>query len=236
MKILEVEDLVSGYGDVDILNGVSIHIEKGEIVAIIGPNGAGKSTLMKTIFGLLKPRHGRVLFKGANITGLRPDRIVNLGMGYVPQRDNIFPSLTVYENLEMGAYILEDKAKVDEALQTVYKLLPVLEERRKERAKNLSGGEQQMLAIGRAMMLSPAALLLDEPSAGLAPTLVEALFDKIIEISRGGTAIAIVEQNARKALSIADRGYVLDMGKNRFEGPGKELLDNEEVKKVYLGG
>ncbi|MFQ5816060.1 MAG: ABC transporter ATP-binding protein [Candidatus Hydrothermarchaeaceae archaeon] len=236
MKILEVEDLVSGYGDVDILNGVSIHIEKGEIVAIIGPNGAGKSTLMKTIFGLLKPRHGKVLFKGANITGLRPDRIVNLGMGYVPQRDNIFPSLTVYENLEMGAYILEDKAKVGEALQTVYKLLPVLEERRKERAKNLSGGEQQMLAIGRAMMLSPAALLLDEPSAGLAPTLVEALFDKIIEISRGGTAIAIVEQNARKALSIADRGYVLDMGNNRFEGPGKELLDNEEVKKVYLGG
>lgn len=236
MTILEVEDLVSGYGDVDILNGVSMHLEEGEIVAIIGPNGAGKSTLMKTIFGLLKPRHGRVLFKGEDITGLRPDRIVKLGMGYIPQRGNIFPSLTVRENLEMGAYLLEDKGGVTEALDRVYELLPVLKERRKQRAKNLSGGEQQMLAIGKAMMLSPATLLLDEPSAGLAPTLVDAIFDRIIEISRRGTAIAIVEQNARRALAVAHRGYVLDMGKNRFEGKGGELLDNEEVKRLYLGG
>lgn len=236
MKILEAKNLVSGYGDIDILNGVSMYLEEGERVAIIGPNGAGKSTLMKTVFGLLKPKQGRVLFKGRDITGLKPDRIVKLGMGYVPQRDNVFPSLTVRENLEMGAYILEDKVEIGEALGTVYNLLPVLQERRKEKAKNLSGGEQQMLAIGRAMMLRPEALLLDEPTAGLAPTMVDALFDKIKDISISGTSVAIVEQNARKVLSVADRGYVLDMGRNRFEGAGKALLDNEEVKRLYLGG
>lgn len=236
MKILEAKNLVSGYGDVDILNGVSMYLEEGERVAIIGPNGAGKSTLMKTVFGLLNPKRGRVLFKGKDITGLKPDRIVKLGMGYVPQRDNVFPSLTVLENLEMGAYILEDKAEIGEALSTVYNLLPVLQERRKEKAKNLSGGEQQMLAMGRAMMLRPEALLLDEPTAGLAPTMVDVLFDKIKDISISGTAVAVVEQNARRALSMADRGYVLDMGRNRFAGAGKALLDNEEVKRLYLGG
>jgi ABC-type branched-subunit amino acid transport system ATPase component len=236
MKILVAKDLVSGYTDVDILNSLSVYLEEGERVAIIGPNGAGKSTLMKTMFGLLKPKQGRVLFKGKDITKLKPDRIVRLGMGYVPQRDNVFPSLTVLENLEMGAYILENAAEVGEALSTVYNLLPVLHEKRNEKAKNLSGGEQQMLAIGRAMMLRPEVLLLDEPTAGLAPTMVDALFDKIKDISMSGTSVAIVEQNARKALSVADRGYVLDMGRNRFEGTGKELLGNEEVKMLYLGG
>jgi len=236
MRVLEVVDLVSGYGDVEVLRGVSLYLEEGEIVAIIGPNGAGKSTLMKTVFGILKPMRGRVVFKGSEITGLRPDRIVRLGMGYVPQRQNIFPSLTVLENLEMGAYIVEDGDAVEEALSGVYNLLPVLRDKRREKARNLSGGEQQMLAIGRAMMLRPEVLLLDEPSAGLAPGLVDALFDTIRDISLAGTAVAIVEQNARKALSTAHRGYVLDMGRNRFEGPGSELLENEEVKRLYLGG
>jgi ABC-type branched-subunit amino acid transport system ATPase component len=236
MKILEVEDLVSGYGDIDILNGVSIHVKKGEIVAIIGPNGAGKSTLMKTVFGLLKPKKGRILFNGSDISGLKPDRIVKLGMGLVPQRDNIFPSLTILENLEMGGYILNDKPDIVESLGAVYNLLPVLKKRRKERARNLSGGEQQMLAIGRALMLRPVALLLDEPSAGLAPTLADSLFDNIKEISLSGIAVLIVEQNARKVLSKAHRAYVMDMGINRFEGEGSELLDNAEVKRLYLGG
>ncbi|RMF89518.1 MAG: ABC transporter ATP-binding protein [Methanobacteriota archaeon] len=236
MRILTVEDLVSGYRDVDILKGLSLHIEEGEIVAIIGPNGAGKSTLMKTVFGLIRPRSGRIVFRDRDIAGLKPDRIVRLGMGYVPQRDNVFPSLTVLENLEMGAFIIEDRRELERSLQRVYELLPVLERRSRERARNLSGGEQQMLAIGRAMMLEPALLLLDEPSAGLAPALVDSVFDRIREISSGGTAVAIVEQNARKALAMADRGYVLDMGRTRFEGRGEELLDNEEVKRLYLGG
>jgi len=236
MKVLEVKDLVSGYGDVDILKGVSMYLEEGERVAIIGPNGAGKSTLMKTACGLIKPRQGTVLFNGRNITGLKSDRIIKIGMGYVPQRDNVFPSLSVLENLEMGGFILEGKTEVAEALGRVYNILPILEERRREKAKNLSGGEQQMLAMGRALMLNPAVLLLDEPTAGLAPTMVDALFDKVKDISLRGTAVAIVEQNAKKALNQSNRGYVLDMGRNRFEGPGKDLLQNKEVKKLYLGG
>ncbi len=236
MKLLKVKDLVSGYSDVDILRGVSIYVDQGEIVAIIGPNGAGKSTLMKTVFGLLKPRGGDVYFKGEKITGMKPDMLVKKGLGYVPQRDNIFPSLTVHENLEMGAFILGDRKEVSEALGRVYNLLPPLMERSRERARNLSGGEQQMLAIGRALMLRPDILLLDEPSGGLAPNLVDAVFDKIKEISMSGIATIIVEQNARKALNLADRGYVLDTGRTAFEGSGSDLLGNKEIKKLYLGG
>ncbi len=236
MKILKTKNLVSGYGDVDILKGVSIYLKKGERVAIIGPNGAGKSTLMKTVFGLLTPRDGSVVFKDTDITGQKPDRIVKMGMSYVPQRDNIFPSLTVLENLEMGAYTLKHRKQLAESLSRVYNILPVLQVKKRDKARTLSGGEQQMLAIGRAMMLSPEVLLLDEPTAGLAPAMVDALFDKIKDISLNGTAVAIVEQNARKALASSDRGYVFDMGENRFEGAGEELLKNQEVKKLYLGG
>ncbi|MFQ6051202.1 MAG: ABC transporter ATP-binding protein [Candidatus Hydrothermarchaeota archaeon] len=233
--MLEVKNLVSGYGDLDILRGVSLAIESDEIIAIIGPNGAGKSTLMKTIFGLLKPRKGEIKFEGESIVGLRPDEIVKKGVCYVPQSKNIFPSLRVEENLEMGAFILEDE-KVEEALENVYSLFPLLKERKSQRAGSLSGGEQQMLAIGRALMLSPKLLLLDEPSGGLAPKLVRGVFEKIKEINQLGVAVIIVEQNAKKALEIAHRGYVLDMGRNRIEGYGKDLLKNEEVKRLYLGG
>jgi ABC-type branched-subunit amino acid transport system ATPase component len=236
LKILQVKNIVSGYGDIEVLKGVSINLEESEIIAIIGPNGAGKSTLMKSIFGLLRPKEGIIIFKGEEITGLKSNRIVNLGLGYVPQLNNVFPSLTVMENLEMGAFIEEDRNKIKSALENVYNLFPSLKERQDQRAGNLSGGEQQMLAIGKALMLSPDALLLDEPSAGLAPNLVKDIFEKIEDIRDTGTAVAVVEQNARMALKFADRGYVLDMGKNRFEGSGESLLKNEEVKKLYLGG
>ncbi len=233
--ILNVKNLVSGYADLDILKGVSIAIESDEIVAVIGPNGAGKSTLMKTIFGLLRPRNGEITFQGENIVGLRPDEIVKRGVSYVPQSKNIFPSLRVEENLEMGAFTLEDE-KVEEALKNVYSLFPLLEERKGQRAGSLSGGEQQMLAIGRALMLSPKLLLLDEPSGGLAPKLVKGVFEKIRDINQLGVAVIIVEQNAKKALDESHRGYVLDMGRNRIEGFGKDLLKNEEVRRLYLGG
>lgn len=234
MKILESENLVAGYTDIDILNRVSLYICQGEIVSIIGPNGAGKSTLMKTIFGLLEPRNGKIIFKGVDITGRKPNEIVKMGIGYVPQEKNVFPSLTILENLEIGAFIREDNFK--ESLEEVYSIFPVLKVKKNHRVATLSGGERKMLAIGRALMLNPDLLLLDEPSSDLAPKLRDSVFDKILEINETGTSIMIVEQNARKALSISDRGYVLDMGKNRFEGKGNDLLKNEEVLKLYLGG
>jgi ABC-type branched-subunit amino acid transport system ATPase component len=234
MSLLEVKDIIAGYGETDILNNVSIDLLEKEIVSIIGPNGAGKSTLLKTIFGLLTPKKGSVKLQNIEITGLSPDRIVRKGMGYVPQVENVFPSLTVHENLEMGAFIRADdyRDKFDE----IYALFPVLLKRKTDKVGRLSGGMRQMVAMGRALMLDPKILLLDEPTASLSPLLVGMIFEKIIDINKTGVAMVIVEQNARKALKISDRGYVLVMGRKVFEDKGKALLENEEIGKLYLGG
>ena len=234
MVILSAEGITAGYGEVDILHRVDLQVKTGEIVSIIGPNGAGKSTLLKTIFGLLHPRQGRIILNNDDITGLRPDIIVRKGISYVPQVDNVFPSMTIQENLEMGAFIRADD--FSHRLSEVYGLFPILEERKKQKVGQLSGGQRQMVAMGRALMLDPQILLLDEPSAGLAPLLVSHIFEKIEEINATGVAIVIVEQNAREALKMSHRGYVLAMGKNELEGEGQALLENEEVGRLYLGG
>jgi ABC-type branched-subunit amino acid transport system ATPase component len=234
VTVLEAREVVSGYGEVEILHGVSIRVEEGEVVTIIGPNGAGKSTLLKTVFGLLPCKHGGVLFDGEDVTGQSPQAMVRKGMSYVPQSDNVFPLLTVQENLEMGAFIRRDdySSKMEEVLA----LFPDVMERRHTRAGKLSGGQRQMLALARALMLDPRILLLDEPSASLAPNMVELVFTKILDINRSGVSIIMVEQNARESLKLSHRGYVLAMGQNRLEGSGENLLENEEVGKTYLGG
>ena len=232
--VLATEDLVAGYvPEVDILNGVSVVVKEGEIVTVIGPNGAGKSTLAKTIFGLLRPRRGRVLFRGEDISGAKPHHITGLGLSYVPQLDNVFQSLTVEENLELGSL---DRARMAEQIDRMYELFPRLGERSSQTAGTMSGGERQMLAMARALMPDPQVLLLDEPSAGLAPAFVEAIFEKIEDVNRAGVTLVMVEQNARRALEMSSRGYVLDLGANRFEGRGRELLDNPKVVELYLGG
>jgi len=231
--VLQAEGVVAGYGEVEILHGVSLVLNEGEIVSVIGPNGAGKSTLLKAVFGLLSVRSGRVQLLERDVTNLSPDRIVQSGMSYVPQVDNVFPSLTINENLEMGAFVRRDGLR--ERLERVYGLFPDLTDRRGERAGTLSGGERQMLALARALMLDPKVLLLDEPSASLSPIMVDSIFEKIGEINRSGTAILLVEQNAKEALSFSSRAYVLAMGENRIEGKAAALLDNEEVGKLYLG-
>ncbi|UCG09129.1 MAG: ABC transporter ATP-binding protein [Desulfobacterales bacterium] len=235
MIILEAKDITAGYTtEVNILYNVSIHVKSGKIVSVIGPNGAGKSTLLKTIFGILKPTSGSVTLKDEDITALKPDKVAKKGISYVPQVDNVFPSLTIQENLEMGAFIRSDdfSQRIDE----IFELFPVLGERRKQKAGQLSGGQRQMVAMGRALMLDPQVLLLDEPSAGLSPILVASIFEKIIEINKTGVAMIIVEQNAREALKMADHGYVLAMGKNVLDDTGESLLANEEVGRLYLGG
>ena len=234
MSLLEVKDIIAGYGETDILNNVSIELLEKEIVSIIGPNGAGKSTLLKTIFGLLTPKKGSVKLQNDVITGLSPDRIVRKGMGYVPQVENVFPSLTVHENLEMGAFIRTDDYR--DKLNEIYTLFPILLDRKTDKVGKLSGGMRQMVAMGRALMLDPKVLLLDEPTASLSPLLVGMIFEKIIDINKTGVAMVIVEQNAREALKISDRGYVLVMGRKVFEDSGKALLENEEIGKLYLGG
>jgi len=234
MKVLEARNLTSGYGETDILYDVSIKLDEKEIVSIIGPNGAGKSTLLKTIFGILRPRQGVVELQDEEITGMSPDRIVRKGMSYVPQVDNVFPSLTIQENLEMGAFVRTDDYR--DRLQEMYDLFPLLRDRRNQKVGSLSGGQRQMVAMGRALMLDPKVLLLDEPSASLAPLLVEMIFEKIVDINKTGVAIVVVEQNARETLKISQRGYVLAMGRKVFEDTGKAILENEEVGKLYLGG
>ena len=232
--LLEVEKVDAGYiKDLNILQGVNFQIKPGELVAVIGPNGAGKSTLAKTIFGLLTPNKGKITFKGEDITHLKSDRIVQRGMCYVPQIVNVFPSLTVEENLEMGAFILQGSLK--ELKEEIFTMFPKLKQRRGQRGGTLSGGERQMLAMGRSLMLKPDLLLLDEPSAALSPILVNSVFEQIKAINQNGTAIVLVEQNARKALAMADRGYVLVDGCDRFEGPGEELLNDPQVGELYLG-
>jgi neutral amino acid transport system ATP-binding protein len=233
-SLLHTENLVAGYmAEVDILHGVSIGVREGEIVTVIGPNGAGKSTLIKTIFGLLKPRGGIVQLRGEDITGLRPHTITRRGMSYVPQIDNVFESLTVDENLEMGSL---ERSRTAERIEVMYELFPRLGERHGQAVGTMSGGERQMVAMARALMPEPTVLLLDEPSAGLAPAFVEAIFERIGEINRHGVTIVMVEQNARRALEMSSRGYVLDLGRDRFEGAGRELLDDPKVADLYLGG
>jgi len=234
MPLLEAQGIHSGYGGMEVLHGVSVALEPGELVTVIGPNGAGKSTLLKTIFGLLVPTQGTVQLEEEDITGVPPHHIVRRGMCYVPQVDNVFPSLTVQENLEMGAFIL--RGGIEERLSRVYELFPALAARRRQRVGKMSGGERQMVAMGRALMLDPKVLLLDEPTAALAPNLAEQVFQSILAIRASGVAILMVEQNARQSLAIADRGYVLVDGRNRHQGTGQELLADEEIGRLFLGG
>ena len=232
--ILNIQDITAGYTGIDILHQVNLRVKAGEIVSIIGPNGAGKSTLLKTIFGLLQPRLGKVFLYNEDITGLHPEKIVRKGISYVPQVDNVFPSMTIQENLEMGAFIRADDYK--QRLEQVYDLFPILRERKKAKVGQLSGGQRQMVAMGRALMLDPQVLLLDEPSAGLAPLLVSHIFEQIEVINSTGVAIVIVEQNAREVLKMAHHGYVLAMGRNMLDDAGQALLENKEVGRLYLGG
>jgi len=234
--LLMAEHLTAGYGRFDILHDVSLTVHVNEIVSIIGPNGAGKSTAFKTVVGFLAPRTGRVLFNGEEITGLRPDRVLRRGLAYVPQGRIVFPQMTVLENLQMGAYLERDPARMAAALDRVYALFPVLAERRKQNAGTMSGGEQQMVAIARALMTTPRLILLDEPSLGLSPKFVTLIFDKLQAMRQAGYTLMLVEQNAARALAVADRGYVLELGRNRFEGAGPQLLADPEVKRLYLGG
>jgi neutral amino acid transport system ATP-binding protein len=232
--LLVTENLIAGYvPGVDILDGVSLAVGEGEIATVVGPNGAGKSTLIKAIFGLLRPRAGRVALRGEDLTGLEPHSITRRGMSYVPQLDNVFPSLSVEENLEMGSLV---RSLTRERIGAMYELFPRLGERRTQVAGTMSGGERQMLAMARALMPSPRVLLLDEPSAGLAPAFVEAIFEQVREINRAGVTVVMVEQNARRALAMSNRGYVLDLGRNRFQGAGRDLLEDPKVAELYLGG
>ena len=235
MIILKADNITAGYTrEVDILSDVDLRLQQGQIVTIIGPNGAGKSTLLKTIFGILKPSNGKISLKDEDITGLKPDKVAQKGISYVPQVDNVFPSLTIQENLEMGAFIRDDD--YSQRLNEIYELFPVLGERKKQKAGQLSGGQRQMVAMGRALMVDPQVLLLDEPSAGLSPKLVDMIFEKIIDVNKTGVSMIIVEQNAREALKMADHGYVLAMGRNVLDDSGDALLANEEVGRLYLGG
>jgi ABC-type branched-subunit amino acid transport system ATPase component len=232
--LLEVQDLTAGYGDSDILRGLSIRVDPGELVAVIGPNGAGKSTLLKTLAGLVRPRSGRVALRGADITGAGTERIIASGLCYVPQEANVFASLSVWENLTVGAWTAP--GAFDERAGAVVELFPILAERRRSRAGTLSGGERQMLAMAMALMVEPRLLLLDEPSAGLAPVLQRLVFDRVREIHARGLGILLVEQNARESLALCQRAYVLAMGQVRAEGPGAVLRDDPEIRRLYLGG
>ncbi len=234
MAVLELSAVIGGYGDTHILHGVSMHVDAGEIVVIIGPNGAGKSTAMKAVFGLLNLTDGAVLLDGNEITNMPPEQVVRHGVCYVPQTSNIFPSLTVEENLEMGAFVREDDFRP--RLAEVYKMFPPLAEKRRQTAGTLSGGQRQMVAMGKALMLEPKILLLDEPTAGLSPKFRGEIFSIVRTINDTGVPILMVEQNAKQALGIADRGYVLVDGKNKFEGSGRQLLDDPEVAEMFLGG
>jgi branched-chain amino acid transport system ATP-binding protein len=234
MGFLSAENIFSGYGEKDVLQGVSVRVEPSEIVTIIGPNGAGKSTLLKNLAGLLRPRKGEIYFQEKAIHGLRPAEITRRGICYVPQEENIFPNLSVSENLEMGAYVLQKGWQ--RRREEVFSRFPILAERKGMRAGALSGGERQMLAMGMALMVEPKLLLLDEPSAGLAPNLVEMVFQKVAEINKQGLAIVMVEQNALESLKLSHRAYIIVMGRNRMEGSGKELITNPEIRESFLGG
>lgn len=232
--LLRADELVAGYlPGVNILNDCDFYVDKGELVGIIGPNGAGKSTLLKALFGLVRIRSGSVVLGGKDITNLRADRLVQMGLGFVPQTNNVFPSLTIEENLQMGAYLAPKKFA--ERFETVTGIFPRLGERRRQRAAALSGGERQMLAMGRALMMEPSVLLLDEPSAGLSPALQDEVFVRVRDINATGVTVIMVEQNARRCLQIVDRGYVLDQGRNAYTGTGRDLIHDPKVIQLYLG-
>lgn len=234
--VLATRDLEGGYGKMVIVQGVSIYVDRGEIVALVGPNGSGKSTLLKTIYGVARVFGGQVLFEGRDVTWLAPEAKTRLGMGYVPQTNNVFPDLTVEENLEMGAYLVQDEEKVREAMEMVFNIFPVLRGLRKTLAGALSGGQRQMLAVGRALMTRPRLLLLDEPTAGLAPKVAIELLSSLREIrEEAGASILIVEQHARRALELADRGYVLVAGRVAAEGTGREILSRRDLQELFLG-
>lgn len=235
MAMLEIKDVEVFYGVIQAIKGISFEVNEGEVIALIGANGAGKTTTLQTITGLLQPKKGSILFEGKDITKIPAHKIVSLGMAHVPEGRRVFAELTVYENLKMGAYTRKDKAEIQETLQMVYKRFPRLEERKNQLAGTLSGGEQQMLAMGRALMSHPKIIVMDEPSMGLSPIFVNEIFKIIQDVSKSGTTVLLVEQNAKKALSIADRAYVLETGKIVLEGDAKDLLNNEAIKKAYLG-
>ncbi|MYC05640.1 MAG: ABC transporter ATP-binding protein [Chloroflexi bacterium] len=234
MSILSVDGIFAGYGETEILHGVSLRVEPGEAVTMFGPNGCGKSTLMKTIFGLLTPRQGSIVFENTDITSMQTDRLIRMGMSYVPQVGNIFPSLTIEENLEMGAFA--DDTDMPAQIAAMYRMFPDLRRSRRQRAGSLSGGQRQMLAFARAMMLKPSLLLLDEPSAGLSPIMAQLIFDRLRVIRGTGVALLIVEHNIRTALAMSDRGYVLADGENRLDGSAAGLLNNPDIGRLYLGG
>jgi len=234
--LLQVQNIIVYYDTVLALNNISLTVSEGEIVAMLGPNGAGKSTALKAICGLVKSKSGEILFQGEKINGKQPYQLVKKGLCLVPEGRRVFTSMTVLENLEMGAYTRNDKKAIKDDIDKVFSLLPVLKERRKQRAGTLSSGEQQMIAIGRALMLKPKLLLLDEPSLGLSPNYVNTVFEKIKEINKDGTTILLVEQNARMALEYADRGYIFEIGKIAFEDKAKNLLENDKVRRLFLGG
>ena len=235
MAMLEVRDFQVYYGMIHAIKGISFDVNQGEVIALIGANGAGKTTTLHTITGLLAPKSGSVLFEGKDITKVPAHKIVSMGMAHVPEGRRVFAELSVYENLKMGAYTRKDKKEIEESLANVYKRFPRLEERKNQMAGTLSGGEQQMLAMGRALMSKPKIILMDEPSMGLSPIFVNEIFDIIRAVSESGTTVLLVEQNAKKALSISDRAYVLETGTITMSGKAKDLLEDEAVKKAYLG-
>ena len=236
--LLEVQDIYSGYqADFDIIKGVSLHVKPGEVVCVIGPNGAGKSTVFKALYGFLKVRQGRVLFDDRDITNIRPQEALKAGITIVPQLRSVFPDMTVAENLEMGMYLERDKKRIKQRIEYILELFPRLAERKNQKAGTMSGGEQRMLEIGRALMWEPKLVLMDEPSAGLAPLITKMIFRGIARLNKEiGLTVLMIEQNARQGLEISDRGYVLELGHNSYEGTGKELLRNEEVRRAFLGG
>ncbi len=236
MALLEVENVTAGYGNgPDILKGLSLTVEQGKTYCVIGPNGAGKSTLLRVISGLLHPRQGKTVFRGEVTNRLRTDQILRKGISFVPQDNALFPDMTVRENLRMGGYSLKERRELEARIDEIIEQFPVLEERSSQRAKTLSGGEQQMLALGRALILKPEVIMIDEPSLGLAPMVAESIFDTIKQLRDTGMTILLVEQNARKGLECADWGCVLDLGTSRFEGPAQDILDDPRIQELYLG-
>mgnify|MGYP001135621307 CR=1 FL=1 len=233
MSDLVLENVVSGYGKMEVLHGLSLQVEEGQIACVLGPNGAGKTTLLRSIFGVLKPLEGKIWFGGEDVTGFAPETLVRMGMSYVPQEESIFPSLTVQENLEMGAFVRNDDIRP--RMEEMFELFPDLKDRRKSRAGELSGGMRQMLAISRALMLNPQLLLLDEPSTGLAPFLVEAIFDRIRRLNEEGVTILLVEQNAHAALRMSDQAYLLEGGEKKAEGSARDISDDDKIGRLYLG-
>jgi ABC-type branched-subunit amino acid transport system ATPase component len=236
MAQFEVEDVHAGYGDLSVLKGVDVAVEEGEIVCIIGPNGAGKSTLFRVIYGLLAPSNGEISYRGESILGLSQKELLQQGIAYILQRDAVFPDMTIRENLEMGAYVAPEEYDLDERVGQMYELFPMLEEKADQKAGTLSGGQRQMLEFARGLILDPELILLDEPTAGLAPKIIDQVFAKIEEINSTGVTVLMIEQNVKTGLNYADRAYVLENGKTRFSGPADSILDEPEVRDAYLGG